>query len=131
MRAVIVFILSLWLAPPVLAQEGPGAAIAEQFRAFRDNDLPRAFSYASPMIRGYFGTPETFGEMVARGYPAIRDPGEIRLLDLRDIGGRLVQRVQVLDGNGLPHLFDYEVIETQDGWKINGVRYVGAPPAAV
>lgn len=124
-------LLSVCLAWPALAQDGPGGVIQNQFEAFRADDLPRAFSHASPMIQGYFRTPENFGRMVEQGYPQIREPGEVRLLELREVGGRLVQRLQVLDVRGVPHLFDYEVVQTEEGWKINGVRYVGSPPASV
>lgn len=128
---VAALILSLFFALPLHAQNGAGGVILDQFEAFRADDLDRAFSHASPMIQGYFRTPDNFGQMVAQGYPPIRNPGEVSLLDMKEIGGRLVQRVQVFDGNGIPHLFDYEVIETENGWKINGVRYVGSPPASV
>ena len=121
-------LLSLWLAVPALAQDGHQSIIQQQFDAFRADDLPRAFSYASPMIQGYFQTPDRFGVMVEQGYPQIRDPGDVTMQDLREEGGRLIQRLMVMDENGLPHLFDYEVVETEDGWKINGVRYGGAPP---
>lgn len=131
MRNLVILMLSLLISGPAWADEALENVITQQFDAFRADDLDRAFSYASPMIQGYFGTPETFGRMVAQGYPQIRDPGDIAMRDLRQEGGRLLQRVQVFDANGLPHLFDYEMIETGDGWKINGVRYVGAPPMSV
>lgn len=127
---VLVIILAL-LGLPAMAQDGPGSVISEQFDAFRADDLPRAFSYASPMIQGYFQTPERFGQMVEQGYPQIRDPGEVTFRELRQEGGRLIQRLQVFDARGVPHLFDYEVIELENGWKINGVTYVSAPPMSV
>lgn len=128
---LITILAFLCFALPATAQEGPGAVITQQFEAFRADDLPRAFSYASPMIQGYFQTPERFGQMVEQGYPQIREPGEMILEDLREEGGRLIQRLKVFDGKGFPHLFDYEVIELENGWKINGVRYVGTPPMSV
>ena len=131
MRTVFILILTLLMTGPARAEGGMTDVISQQFDAFRSDDLDRAFSYASPMIQGYFRTPENFGQMVEQGYPQIRDPGEIRMMELRTEGGRLIQRLKVFDGNGLPHLFDYEMIETQQGWKINGVRYVGGPPMAV
>jgi hypothetical protein len=36
----------------------------------------------------------------------------------------------VTDGKGMIHLFDYEMIETETGWKINGVRFIESPPMA-
>lgn len=123
--AILFVILAAW---PALAQDGPGSIVTRQFEAFRADDMPQAFSYASPMIQGYFQTPENFGSMVTQGYPMVRNPGEVKLLDLREEGGRTVQRVQVFDGKGVPYILDYEMIETENGWKINGVRFVDAPP---
>ncbi|WP_375175593.1 DUF4864 domain-containing protein [Pseudooceanicola sp.] len=131
MRAILLLVLTILLAGPLQAQDGPGSVIRDQFQAFRADDLPRAFSHASPMIQGYFQTPDRFGRMVEQGYPQIREPGEVTLQELREEGGRLIQRLTVFDGNGLPHLFDYEVIRTENGWKINGVRYVKGPPMSV
>ena len=129
------FLLALMLAlagRPADAQEtGPGEIVSRQFDAFRADDLDTAFSYASPMIQGYFRTPEVFGRMVAQGYAMVRNPGQVRLLDLREEAGRLVQRVEVIDRKGVLHLLDYQMIETEEGWKINGVTYVEAPPVAV
>ncbi|EAQ01747.1 hypothetical protein OB2597_14926 [Pseudooceanicola batsensis HTCC2597] len=124
--------LALMLAvPQALAQgAGPAETIARQFEAFRADDLDAAFSHASPMIRGIFRTPGNFGMMVRNGYPMVRNPGEVRMLDLREEGGRTIQRVEIIDGKGRVHLLDYDMIETGNGWKINGVRFVEAPPLA-
>lgn len=131
MRAAIITVFALFLSLPVWAQDSPESVITKQFDAFRADDLERAFSYASPMIQGYFRTPETFGRMVSQGYPQIRMPGEVTLRDLREEGGRLLQRVEVRGADGVPQMFDYELVETENGWKINGVTYVKGPPLAV
>ena len=60
----------------------------------------------------------------------VRDPGKVRMLDLREEGGRILQRVEILDSKGTLYLLDYEMIEGDDGWKINGVQFVAAPPLA-
>ncbi len=130
MRYALALIV-LMLAPAAQAQTGgPADVIARQFDAFRADDLDRAFSFASPMIRGMYGTPQNFGLMVERGYPMVRDPGPVRMLDLREEGGKTLQRVEVTDGKGMIHLFDYEMVETENGWKINGVRFIESPPMA-
>jgi hypothetical protein len=131
MRAAIIAVIATVLSWPALAQDGPATVITNQFDAFRADDLDRAFSYASPMIQGYFQTPETFGRMVSQGYPQIRTPGQVTLLGRREEGGRLLQRVEVRGADGVPQLFDYDLVETESGWKINGVTYVKGPPPAV
>ena len=40
------------------------------------------------------------------------------------------QRVEILDGKGTLYLLDYDMIRTEEGWKINGVRFVESPPLA-
>lgn len=131
MRVVIALCL-LMLAPPLAAQElGPSSVIAKQFEAFRQGDLERAFSYASPNLQRYFGNSSNFGSVVSQGYGMVLNPDQTRMLDLRKEGARLIQRVEVIDRKGVVYLMDYELIETEDGWKINGVEFAKSPPVAV
>lgn len=121
------------LASPVLAQQDNGPAIRsviqEQVDAFLAEDTTTAFTYASPMIQGMFGTPENFGMMVRQVYPMIWAPSKVEFLGLRTDAGNLYQRVLFRDGSGALYLFDYEMQALPEGWKINGVFPV-APEAA-
>lgn len=123
----------LALAPVIAALEAGAqsdpvqAPILQQFDAFRAGDMALAFSFASPTIKGIFGTPENFGAMVAQGYPMVHHPGSVRMLERRSEGGRLYQRVMVTDQAGRGYLLDYEMIETPEGWQINGVSLLPAP----
>ncbi|WP_146346011.1 DUF4864 domain-containing protein [Falsiphaeobacter marinintestinus] len=101
--------------------------IGGQIEAFLVDDFETAFTFASPSIQGIFGTPENFGRMVREGYPMVWRPAEVQYLELRDIGGALWQRILIRDTAGAAHLLDYQMIETENGWKINGVQYI-APP---
>lgn len=124
-RFVAVLALILAFGAPARADEAAIAAvIGAQMEAFRAGDPDAAFDHASPTIRGLFGTAENFGRMVATGYPPIWRPGPVRFLGLREEGGRLQSRVEVTDGAGRKHYFDYEMVQTESGWKINGVRPV-------
>ena len=135
MRSLAVRLAAVLLAcAPVLgpaqvaAQTDPvQAPILQQFDAFRAGDAALAFSFASPAIKGIFGTPDNFGAMVAQGYPMVSNPGSVRMLERRNEGGRLMQRVMVTDQAGRGHLLDYEMIETPEGWQINGVSLLPAP----
>ena len=123
--------ITLALALPGGAQERQiEETIARQIEALKADDFARAFSFASPGIQGLFGTPERFGEMVRRGYPMVWRPGEVRYLDLREVAGGLWQRVQVTDAAGRVFLLDYQMIETEDGWKINAVQLLPQPDVA-
>jgi hypothetical protein len=96
--------------------------IQNQFDAFLKDDIATAFSFASPGIKGLFGTPENFGRMVQKGYPMVWRPSDVKYLELREVAGRLWQRVMVTDQSGRTHLLDYQMIQTPDGWEINAVQ---------
>jgi len=97
------------------------ATIQGQFDAFRAEDFSRAFNFASPTIKGLFGTPERFGTMVQNGYPMVANPATVRMLELRDVADGLWQRVMVTDQGGRTHILDYQMVETPEGWQINAV----------
>lgn len=119
----LVLAAALALASPVPAQEaGIEQTIRSQIDAFRADDFARAFTFASPAIKDIFGTPENFGAMVQRGYPMVYRPAEIRMLERREVAGTQVQRVLVTDQAGRTHVLDYQMIQTPEGWQINGVQ---------
>jgi len=103
------------------------ATIRNQFDAFRDRDVGAAWQYASPNIQQLFGNAENFGRMIATGYPMVWTPGEVSFIDLQALGSLLVQRVEVIDQSGTAHYLGYQMIETEAGWRINGVQVLRAP----
>jgi len=126
-RLVLSLLVVLGLSGPVLA-DGAGieATISGQIEAFRSDDFDRAFTYASPGIQGLFGTSQNFGLMVRQGYPMVWRPAEVEYLDLREIAGNLWQKVRITDAAGTVHILDYQMIETESGWKINAVQVLEA-----
>ena len=106
------------------------AAIASQFDAFRTGDVEDAWTYASPNIQSLFGSVGNFARMVEQGYPMVWQPGEVDFIDLQSFGGLLVQRVQVIDAEGRVHYLGYQMVETEGGWRINGVQLLPAPDVA-
>ena len=119
-------ILAAVLAGPALADEArnPGieATIQGQITAFLAEDVTTAFTFAAPNIKTFFGTAENFGAMVRQGYPMVWHPSAVRMLELRMVAGNLWQRVMVTDDAGRTHLLDYQMLETPEGWQINGVQ---------
>lgn len=103
------------------------ATIGAQIDAFQIDDFAKAFTFASPNIQGMFGSSDRFGLMVQNGYPMVWRPGEVQYLELRDVAGALWQRVMIRDRLGGVHMLDYQMIETADGWRINGVQLLRAP----
>ncbi len=101
--------------------------IGGQLQAFTERDIGGAFGFASPTIQGLFGTPENFGTMVRNGYPMVWSHDEVRFLELREIAGVLYQKVMIRDAQGVLHILDYKMIETDRGWLIDGVSFLPGP----
>lgn len=125
---------AIWLVASVgaLADEDriPGieTTIQSQIDAFLKDDFETAFSFASPSIQGLFGSSTRFGQMVRNGYPMVWRPKDVQFLDLRRQGPFLFQKVLVRDAKGTPHVLEYNMIETDSGWQIDGVQLLAAPP---
>lgn len=122
------FALCLLLALPVPALADPiQKVITDQIDAFLVDDFETAFSYASPTIKRLFGSPERFGQMVRDGYPMVHRPADVRMLDQSLVGPHVIQRVMMRDALGRVHLLAYAMVETPEGWQINGVQILRAP----
>jgi len=122
-------LMALWASAQEVLAPNPDieATIAGQFDAFVAEDVETAFGFASTGIQSMFGTPENFGRMVQQGYPMVWDPGSVRFVDLQEFGGIIVQRVEVIDQAGAAHYLGYAMVETENGWRINGVQILRAP----
>ena len=126
----LALIAALALAVPGMAQEANTDihdTIDAQLEAFVARDVDHAFTFASPTIRGLFGTASNFGMMVQRGYPMVWDNADVRFGDQRDMGGTVLQRVYLRDANGTLHALEYAMIEGPMGWLIDGVALVPLP----
>ena len=123
-------VFGLWLAATAAFAQDTDAiesVIGGQLNAFNDRDVEEAWEYASPNIKRLFGSAGNFGMMVQQGYPMVWDNADVRFLELRDVAGNLWQKVMVRDARGGLHILDYQMIETPDGWQINGVQLLPAP----
>ena len=127
---VLGFLAGLALLP-ALAQDtrsdGIEGTIRSQIDAFIADDFATAFTFASPMIKRVFGNSDNFGAMVRQGYPMVWRPSDVRFLELEDVGGRPVQRVLLVDQAGVAYVAEYEMIQTAQGWQINGVSIERSP----
>lgn len=131
MLRAILFVLAIALPATAWSQERDGAipnVIQNQIDAFLEDDFATAFTYASPAIKQLFGTPDRFGLMVRQGYPMVWRPADVQFLEQEPRGGAVHQKVLITDGDGVPHVLDYQMIPTESGWQINGVTILQAPP---
>ncbi|MGH8705664.1 MAG: DUF4864 domain-containing protein [Burkholderiales bacterium] len=97
--------------------------IEAQLDAFRRDDAPRAFSYATAGIRKTFRTPEVFLEMVRTSYAVVYRPQSVQFDPPVVIGGEVVQPVRMTDAEGRAWLALYPMQREASGaWRINGCR---------
>lgn len=103
--------------------------ITGQLEAFRADDGARAYSYAAPMIRRTFPTPDTFMAMVQKGYPPVYRPRSYRFGETGlNASGSPIQRVTIEGPDGITYEAIYTMEQQPDGtWRINGCALVRSP----
>jgi hypothetical protein len=102
--------------------------IESQIAAFKRDDGPGAFAFASPTIKRMFGTPENFMDMVRGGYPQVYRPSAVSFGELMRADDKLVQLVEIVGPDGLPVIAVYEMERQPDGtWQINGCSLLRPP----
>lgn len=131
MRSIAIIALSaLLLVRPVGADPATDpvqSVIDAQIAAFAEDDMARAFSFASPGLRRHFGTSDRFGAMVRQGYPMVRQPGALRYLDQTGQGETRRQIVEITDRAGQLFRLEYTLLATPEGWRIDAVRFLPLP----
>jgi hypothetical protein len=127
-RIAFGLLTALSLALPATVKADPVQdTILNQIEAFKADDFATAFTFASPSIKSIFMSAENFGAMVKQGYPMVHRPGSVRMLEQREISGNLWQKVMITDQTGRTHILDYQMIQTPEGWQINGVQLLPEP----
>lgn len=97
------------------------SVIGAQVEAFRRDDWPAAFGYASPGIRAQVGTAEAFRGMVLGAYQAVARPRVFDFEAATTIDGRPVQPVFVVGPDGIARRALYFMQRQPDGsWRIDG-----------
>jgi hypothetical protein len=94
--------------------------ISEQIDAFRRDDGPRAFSFATAGIRAQFGTPEVFMEMVRSQYAVVYRPKSVQFQPSEIVDGQVVQPVRMTDAEGQTWLAIYPMLREAGVWRTNG-----------
>lgn len=137
-RALIALHAALVLAVAPLLASGQSISAADaravrevieaQLDAFKQDDAPRAFSYAAAGIRETFGTPESFLAMVRAQYAVVYRPRSVSFDAPMMIGDDLVQPVRMTDADGRTWIALYPMEKQPDGtWRINGCRLARLP----
>ena len=93
--------------------------IAAQREALVSGDGTRAFSYAAPGIRRYFGDVATFMRMVQQSYSALVEARYVEFLEGAVIGGDVVQPLRLVLHDGTVWVALYGMQRQGDGsWLI-------------
>jgi hypothetical protein len=134
MRVRLLLAMLVVLAWPIPSFAGPRedafrSVISRQLEAFKSNDGREAFSFASPMIQGMFGTAENFMAMVERGYAPVYRAQSYEFLNIVEADGRTFQRVRITGADGDTVIAHYEMVEVDGVWRINGC-YLTRPEEA-
>ena len=123
--------MRLWIAVLLLLAGSAGAqtpadrqaivgAIAGQIDAFRRDDGPAAFAFASPDVRQKFQTPDRFMDTVRRGYQPVYRPRGVTYGAETQQGEHIVQQVEVVGPDGRAYQALYYMIQDSDGvWRID------------
>jgi hypothetical protein len=114
-------------APETAVSREESAAIQQVIRAqldaFAADDAAKAYSYASPGIRGMFRAPEIFIGMVRQGYPVVYRPASVVFLKAEKDGEEILQPVQMTDAEGQLWIALYTMQRQSGGnWLTNGCR---------
>jgi hypothetical protein len=131
-RALLLLSMLLALAAPLCAQDAADKAairdvIEKQMEAFRRDDGEAAFGFASPTIRGMFGSADVFMDMVRQGYQPVYRPKSVEFGKLGEVSGQIAQEVHVIGPDGRPVTALYVMTQLPDGsWRIDGC-YLLAP----
>jgi hypothetical protein len=126
---IALLVFGLW-AGGASAQQAPvsdadraaiQSIIQGQVDAFKRDDGPAAFDYASPMIQRMFGTADIFMDMVRQGYPMVYRPRLFDFTELLTRDGQPTQKVRVIGPDGRRYTAYYPMTRLPDGtWRIDG-----------
>ena len=133
MRAIVLLLVFLFgLAVPAAADDVSAAqsVIRAQEQAFGREDAAAAYSHAAPEIRQQFPQADSFMQMVQRGYPPVYRHKSFEFGEARSDGGRVAQRVHIVDENGEVWEAMYTLEQQPDGsLKITGCSLLNAGQA--
>jgi hypothetical protein len=125
--AFLIGLLSPALADDVAAAQG---VIRAQEQAFGRDDAAAAYSHAAPEIRQLFPQADIFMQMVQQGYPPVYRHKSFEFGEARASGGRIAQRVHIIDADGDAWEAMYTLERQADGsLKITGCSLLKAGQA--
>lgn len=134
-RWIALFVLLPLVTATGASAAGPGrelrndviGVIKDQMAAFKRDDGPSAFAFASPDVQDQFGSAEAYLSKYSTTYKAVYRPRSVTFLNLAFSRGRLVQRVLLLGPEGRAVVALFPMVRMNDGtWRIDGCVLVPA-----
>lgn len=135
-RLMFIIMVGLALAVPASAasdQDDIKTVIESQLNAFASDDGAEAFTFAAPIVKQLFKTPEQFMAMVKKGYqPVYRNSNRIFGDVFQDGLGRPAMRVVLTGADGKRYEALYAMEKQADGtWKIASCVILAIPAQEV
>lgn len=96
------------------------AVISAQLDAFVRDDAARAESFAAPEIRRRYPEPRSFLDMVRRNYAVLLHPKSTQFDEIAASPHGPVQRMTVVDQDGLVWRVIYALAPAEGSWRIIG-----------
>ena len=97
------------------------SVVKQQLEAFSNDDFEKAYSFASPIIKKMFSSPEVFRKMVIGGYQAVYRPQSIKMGSVEIIKGVTTLKVYLVDPSGEFVTANYLMEKQGNGeWLISG-----------
>ena len=94
--------------------------IESQIQAFLDENAELAYSYAAPLIKMKFNSPQDFMYMVRNYYEPVYNPKQFQFLDAKYFEGAIFHQLQVISQKNESFLATYSLIQDEGKWKISG-----------
>ena len=98
--------------------------ISSQLKAFKEENVEKAYSFAAPNIKKQFFNAKNFGLMVKNGYPVIWKPKNYQFVKFSSNGTRSIQRVLFRSSTDALLTYDYLLEKFSNEWRIAGVIQV-------
>ncbi|MAV82447.1 MAG: DUF4864 domain-containing protein [Pelagibacteraceae bacterium] len=94
--------------------------VSGQLEAFKSNDALKAFSFAAPIIKAKFETPEIFMKMVETAYEPVSNPKNYFFLKSKIFDSGVLHQVQIISQKNQSYIATYSLILSDGNWKISG-----------
>ena len=102
----LIFLIACLIGPVAFAAsaediDAAQSIISAQEQAFARDDAATAYSFAAPTLQSYFRNPDGFMYMVRNGYAPVYRHRSFVFGEVRIVGGKILQDVQIVDAAGV------------------------------